>query len=810
MSAPDQATLSIKQKLIEMLSDDSTDLGDILTLSTELSKLDANNVRFTVDADHISRLGLELVARKETALSEIVKNAYDADADTVYVNFCQDGGRNWLEVVDNGSGMDRKALIDGFMRISTSLKKKAESSERYGRRRAGKKGIGRFATQRLGLKLTVLTKQREDLNCLRVDIDWGRFESDKELISVSNRIYEDTSDALEKNGFSSGTVLLIDNLRDEWTDSQIRRAYRYTSSLLAPFPVSKSFDASVISKPSGPHNNEKVIDPGFSVVMNRVMDGNEVRIIDTAEMYLKHALAELEGWIDEDGYGHWRVKSNYAEYDSGVKGYVTRTLSQYQDRDRFERDDFYFDKVKNVHFKAYYFNPKGISHLPKLLNSIITENLREYGGIRLYRNGFRVLPYGEKYDDWLRLDFHTKARTILPPVANQNFFGFVDISSDSKGEFEEVASREGLLETDSFNQLRDFVSSSILSAIVDFSYALDSTKVFAGEKGYIKKSRQTFKETIEELNESIEELEKSPSAAPAIGSTDVDLLGDGSEKLLSGDEEAGDSKVVPTGLIENIVRSTRAVIDKAEMYRILAGLGLSMAEFTHEVKFSILKVSDSLAKVASHLEENEQNEDLTSSRIAIDNLRAYTSFFETSFQSLSDKEGQLLDLRKLVNDFIGAIEDTKHEDDQININLDLYGADFFSTKAHRANFDSILVNLYSNSKKAIYKNGGKGNILIELMESSETVEMVFSDDGCGISQDAQDKIFQAFFTTNNQTFDAPDSQQMLGMGLGLTIVKEIVEGLDGDIEVVTPRTGYSTAFKVILPKAEEKDIENEF
>ncbi|MBE0482845.1 MAG: sensor histidine kinase [Bacterioplanes sp.] len=787
----------IKKKLMDELSRKSSDISEILSLSTELSKLEKDTVRFTVDADHVSRLGLELVSKKETALSEIIKNAYDADADTVLVNFIHEGESSRLEIVDNGIGMSREELVNGFMRISTSMKKKEEYSQKYDRKRAGKKGIGRFAAQRLGLKLTVIAKREDDSRFQKIDIDWRQFESEKELIAISNKIAETDVDYFKNYGFNSGTLLIINDLRDSWTESQIKRAYRYTSELLLPFPISKVGEISA----------KKAIDPGFSVEIKTIMDGNPISIVDTNDMFLKHALAEIDGWIDNDGNGYWRVKSNHIKYDSGIKNYLTKTLTQYQEKEQNLIDGIAVKEVRNVKFKAYYFNQKGISHVPKLLSSAVYENLRNHGGVRLYRNGFRVLPYGEKFDDWLRLDLHTKTRTILPPVANQNFFGFVEITPNTHGYFEEVASREGLLETDAFNELREFVSSAILSAIVDFSYALGQTKVFAGEKDYVKKGKNTFKGAVEDLVESLEELENTPESVDDAKSLSGSLFEE-DDKQHQGDTQG--SRVVPNQLIEDIKRQTRYLIDKAEIYRILAGLGLSMAEFTHEVKFSILKVSNNLSKLQDTFSDKSIDADITQVLYAIDNLRSYTSFFEASFQSLTDKEGELLDLRKYVNEFLDTLKDTKHDDDQIRIETYLNGVDFVSPKAHRANFDSIIVNLYSNAKKAIYRAGVEGAILIELEENDSSVDMIFSDNGCGITNENKNKVFDEFFTTNTQVFSAPENQQMLGMGLGLTIVREIVEGLGGEIEIIEPRTGYSTSFHVSLPKADEKDVEDDF
>ena len=144
----------IIEQLQALLAENSLDYDKIVSLTNELSKHDHNKVRFSVDADLISRLGNELVARQETALSELVKNAYDADATEVTLRFIDtDSLGGTLIIEDNGTGMDREQLIDGFMRISSNIKKEKPVSDIYNRKKAGRKGIGRFAVQRLGKHL---------------------------------------------------------------------------------------------------------------------------------------------------------------------------------------------------------------------------------------------------------------------------------------------------------------------------------------------------------------------------------------------------------------------------------------------------------------------------------------------------------------------------------------------------------------------------------------------------------------------------------------------------------------------------------
>jgi hypothetical protein len=104
----------LKKQLAEEIQKENSDNTIILALSNELSKLDKDNIRFSVDAGIINRLGKELVGRHETAVSELVKNAYDADAITVellFTNAWDEGGT--LQILDNGVGMDRDQLING-------------------------------------------------------------------------------------------------------------------------------------------------------------------------------------------------------------------------------------------------------------------------------------------------------------------------------------------------------------------------------------------------------------------------------------------------------------------------------------------------------------------------------------------------------------------------------------------------------------------------------------------------------------------------------------------------------------------------
>jgi len=327
----------LKRKLSEEIQKKQSDNNVILSLSNEIAKLDESQIRFSVDAGIINRLGKELVGRHETAVSELVKNAYDADTTEVkliFENAWQLAGT--LHIEDNGLGMTRDQLINGFMRLSSSEKIHNPISERYSRTRAGRKGIGRFATQRLGNKLTIITQTLDSTEAIKITIDWDKFETDKDLLSITNQI------ELVPKTKDEGTDLIIDGLREGWSDAMIKRVFRYTSELLQPFPLSKKRKQ---------EENEKS-DLGFKSFYFR-KDGEEITpIIDEEEAIFKHSLAEIEGYVLEDGQGCWALKSEKLNFQQEV----FLIGNNEKDRDDVESKFIYFSDftracygIKNRH-----------------------------------------------------------------------------------------------------------------------------------------------------------------------------------------------------------------------------------------------------------------------------------------------------------------------------------------------------------------------------------------------------------------------------------------------------------------------------
>ena len=182
----------MRADLAKHLQQEELDFDYVLRLAAKIGRSDPNAVRFSTDAAIVKRLGRELVSKQETALAELVKNAYDADATMVALSFKHaQVAAGTLEILDDGNGMTRNELIDAFMRLSTDEKLRHPVSPRFKRDRAGEKGIGRFAAERLGGRLLLTTKVTKAQRALRLLVDWNRYSPGTDIVTVGNKVEED-------------------------------------------------------------------------------------------------------------------------------------------------------------------------------------------------------------------------------------------------------------------------------------------------------------------------------------------------------------------------------------------------------------------------------------------------------------------------------------------------------------------------------------------------------------------------------------------------------------------------------------------
>lgn len=769
MNKQEQKIEELKEKLKLILASDDHSSDDLISLAHQIASLEKDKVRFSIDAGVIDRLGQELVARQETAVSELVKNAYDADAIEVLLTFKDSdelGGT--LIIEDNGDGMTREELVNGFMRISSTDKMHNPLSKNYKRQRAGQKGIGRFSVQRLGKKLRIITQTKDDNFAHSLTINWDDYSNNTDLMSISNEL-----NVIDKVK-DKGTLLIIEQLRDRWTTASIKRIYRYVSNILQPFSLSDIVNL----------DKDSEIDPGFTAKFFKQNNMEQPEVVaDKEVMIYKHAIAEIEGYIDETGIGIYSVESKKLGIsDIGEIGNAPDDKNQP------------FTELKNVRFKAFYYIYDS-ELIPQMHASSIRKLARIEGGIRLYRNGFRVLPYAEPGDDWLDLDRSVRRRTILPQHSNINFFGFVELK-DKENNFNETSSREGLIENEAFRQLKNFVHRTIITGVLSVA-ANRNVKSTSGQKKDEKGNWEKIELRIQNIAKTIEELEKEFDDESPQGKI---RRKQSAKKIKDAVEE-----------IEELRKSElKNLIKERSMLRVLSSVGLTVAQFIHEIKHHIDHIRSDIAFLLANLErESEAFSRGCLLRENFDSFHNYTSYFNDVVSQNLIRDIRPQNMRHVVTKFIETMTlDAKKSNIEIlNPN---FTKDWLYTKSmHPSEWSSILFNFYTNSKKAIQRAKSQGKIFIECGEQNNIIYLEFSDNGDGIEASNEEKIFEEFYTTTNvESLELLDQNtEILGTGLGLKITKDIVKGYRGNIYVVSPKVDFSTTIRIEIGKATDKELE---
>lgn len=757
----------LKDELTGLLASESTDFQNIVRLAGEIARREPEVVRFTTDAAMVRRLGRELVAKQETALAELVKNAYDADSTLCTVTVIEEDHGGAMEINDDGHGMSRSDIENGFMRLASDTKIKIPISPKYGRARAGKKGIGRFATERLGRHLTIVTQTELEEHAWKITIDWTAFAQGYDLNLIANTISEARKER------PHGTRLLIENLNDTWSSAELKRVYRYLSTLLDPLFGEAALGPPQIDKA---HSANSQIDPGF--VVQFTQDSSEGRALETVvnadSEILKQALAIIQAEINEEGKATWSLSStklNLLEEDQPIG----------PDRDSSDP----LPSARGVKLKAYYFirSSEFLGHS----TSFIRDHLDAHGGIRVYRNGYRVPPYGEPEDDWLGLDY--KHSGTFAPISTKTFLGFVALSDPEGKMFDETSSREGLIETEAFREVRNTMS-AILEA------GVRRIESFRG-KGRGRKKRvdpSSGQAAAEEAVAAVAEVQEviDRGVADGLDAVDRDRLGDALARL----NEA-------TQVAAEVARERDDILKELSMLRILASMGLTIAEFTHD--FTHLAETMELSVIAIKRAAATSPEALESSLVRFESqfrqVRAYTAHFSNMMTSNASRELQEIDLyafaRAFRDDMMAIFERRGLE---LVVERPL-AYDIFTIKMHPSEWSSILLNLLTNAVKATRRAHRPGRFLIRVgVAPPQRVFLEFSDNGDGIPQENRERIFDAFFTTTGGSVArASETVQALGTGLGLKIVADIVHSVGGDIFVVNPPADYSTCIRITVP-----------
>lgn len=794
----------------------------------------SEQVYLKVDSRHVGQLGRELVTDYVTALTELVKNAYDADAEAVQVDFINlktQSGK--ILIVDTGKGFTRNDIIDKWAVIGTSNKVKEPYTKKYKRRCSGRKGIGRFSVERLGEYFT-LYSVTEDGQAIKYSINWNNFEG-IDLVSIKHAVAilrkkpdlssakkikieleyvlnnleideeakniistkilgnksldymqfynSEVLDAVEeflypvldkyqgefrsvdkipttieiptseeckfldnylneiyqKNGLNKvikcGTVLEIGGLRDEWNEKDLNKVFKELRGLISPIQADNNFSIYINS------NDYQIEDLKLS---------ND--ILDLRFAYIKAIVDNDNNKLSINFNVQGKEISNREEIlfenDSAICG-------------DFSLELYYFLRDENL--------TKGdlkIRAAQKLLN--------EYCGVKIYRDGFRVRPYGEVGNDWLLLDNKKIKSTHRYLVGNNQLIGIINISSDQNPLLVDSTNREAIIENEAFEQIKTIVLKCI-DVIVSYRYKLYEEEKKKDRIPQIeekqKKNQDKFIKELASYNKKINTAAERAAvkSIPALVSSMLSVVADErtkNEKFYSDIKKQYDVKL----------KQSR---EEVQLYRNLASLGILAGSFGHETDDALSRTRTNLSFVkrqVKKLDIKDNDLDETIKDLEDDNDRVINySYLLLNF--IKRKKRKVVYDLSIKNTLTKIIEnyDKVIKSYNLKIDIDEVKHDFFGKGIRQIDIESILINLLTNAFEALKKvpNNRVIKFSTEYIELASILRIIVEDSGCGIQKDKREWIFMPLKTTKDEE----------GVGLGLTIVKDIVEENDGRIIV---------------------------
>jgi len=546
-------------------------------------------------------------------------------------------------------------------------------------------------------------------------------------------------------------------LREAWDEAAIRRVYRYVSDLIRPLLLPE-------------RNSANQVDPGFQIKLLRETAGEFGLVADVQTEIYQHALAEIEGYVNRQGQGYWSIKSARLGLDEAGK-----RLGKVREKDK---EVGLFQELKAVRLKAYYYIDDN-ELIPRSVRKSVRELLREKGGIRVYRNGFRVPPYGDLDDDWLGLDESTRKRSILVPHANYNFFGFAEIIDVEGKQFEETSSREGLLNNKAFEELQNFVFRVLISAAFRVAEARERKKT-ASQKDYKKNDPAAV------VTRAIKSVDKLAKDLVRAGQSDE------AKQLKDISKQLKVAASVQGGMLEEL-----------SMLRVLASLGLTVGEFTHEVQQTLGAAYLSAKQLVNALPANSDEHEMAHDLFAnVQRFKAYASYFQQAVSDNVRRELEPQDVARISRDFVAVIQPAAKSVGICIEAPDMMGSDLLTCSMHPSEWSSVLFNFYTNARKAIARAGRPGKISVRVGREENIVYLEFADNGDGIPEENENRIFNAFFTTTGPSGRyASEEEELQGTGLGLKIVQDIALSYNGKVQLVSPPVGYTTCFRIELPEA---------
>ena len=758
---------------------------------------------FTVDTKLFQELGELLVAKEATALVELVKNAYDADATSVRVHGTnlKDAGGGSIVVTDNGFGMTTPEFENGFLRIAGRTKITADRrTPVFGRRFTGEKGVGRLAAHKLARVVTISSRKAGPTpkgsdalapaaGQIVASIDWDAVEALETLDQVAKSGAVTVSDKPlpTDRALASGTRLTLTPLRRAWSDRMIA-AFLNEAVTLAPTPVlSENLPDKILAEPLLFERirvrDQASTDPGF-----RIDFSGDLQVPDL----VTPDVAASASWIAE---------LDYDRETGWLRVAVSPTVAGLREAPGAEGFSFRrkLEKRAGPSFQARVLQRSGRTWDPAVQ------------GVRIFMEGFRVAPYGDATDDWLGIDrsYRSRAHRQLSSLdrlkadgvpegleieelaiqGNNHYMGAVYLHRSSSPELEMLVNREGFLPGGGLDFIADWVRVAT-DLIVRLGYA-SRFEVKEVKREERVRQRQVAKRADVRETPSARRVRESASEAGRQLETVRVALRTGDYK------KAEQAAVAAQPHFEDVKALSEEFGSDAVLWRVLASLGTELAAFVHEIHALALEASGIVAEldgalplVTSRTARAPLQRARKSAFALADRIRRNATYLVDATSFSGRRRRSRLPLRDRFDAVVPFFENRlrRREIDLLNeIPGDLRTPPMFPSE-----LAGIFTNLLSNATKFA---GEGGKIAVSAQVLDEGMQVTMQNTGSAVDLKRAPKLFEAFQSTSER----PDAVLGQGMGMGLTITRAFIQEYGGTIEFVKPTDGYATALQFTVP-----------
>jgi signal transduction histidine kinase len=729
----------------------------------------SETLNFQPYARLLTMLGDQLITNERVALVEIIKNAYDADADWVKVTFSgfnEDytfGPDSKIIIEDDGIGMTKQVLTQHWVSPATPIKKLGKQNDQdttaKGRKIQGEKGIGRFAILKLGRTVNIVSRPEGLQSEYTLALDLSPYDDDfltenkKDKVLFLKDIKLKFSSSAKPNVIREGEVLVgartverkphgtrieISNLRGSWNPDKVKLVYEDLIRLQSIFDETDEVEQ------EKPKAKAKV--PDFDVV---IFNDDKFQPFSSEYIGKLRRLIKYDSILRiTDGSYHeptrtFKFKLNDRPVELTLNDPEISGLKIFRDiyGQKGEVLKARGTKCGSFTFGFYVFDFDRDPNKKHFLNSEDRKILKAHR-IYLYRDKIRVYPYGDPDDDWLQIDAHRGKIAAGWFLSNDQVVGHVNITQRGNPKLRDKTNREGLID--------------IGDATSDFIHLIQILLFWVRRKPYAQYLAKQKK------GKDVEVVKKEQVKAA------IDVV---AEKL-------GDNKPAQTALaqVAKLYAQERSyLIHRAETTESLAGVGLSVETASHDI-MSVMHRG--LIALDSLITESQKPGNLSKDVVGREliSLRGMLSFVETQLKDIQQLFKSTKQRRKdiRVREILEKVErlfSTSLTRDGVNFRIVERGAPLVA-KTTDAVLLQLFLNLFDNSLYWL-QSKVSGKRQIEVLLDGDEQMLIFSDNGPGVKSDDAPYIFEPFYSGKGEE----------GRGLGLYIARQLLDKHDYAIEL---------------------------